>query len=310
MFELVGGLVALCLACAASAVVLAGFAARRGAKGPTVGLHAAEEGPHLPGTLSPRPSSELLSLKGAPTAVPSALEWPLAPTPPPPPPPTTPLELLYAGLCAAFAAERTAGFAIHSGQDPASFGRLNAAVTAMLSGYSGSGCADWRRYATFNDLHYVRHLVNDNEDFELMVICWKKGQGSRVHNHAGSHCWLTTLQGCMSELQYRPSFTPPAAVAAGAPALPGVIASSSPCPKLEHTLRRDLPTGAVGYINDHIALHAVRCPSDCPSDEGGVTLHLYSPPIRRVRLYEPENNRVVERQPGFNTVRGKRMHMG
>lgn len=29
----------------------------------------------------------------------------------------------------------------------------------------------------------------------VQVICWRYGQGSRVHNHADSHCWLTVLQG-------------------------------------------------------------------------------------------------------------------
>ncbi len=35
---------------------------------------------------------------------------------------------------------------------------------------------------------------------------------------------------------------------------------------------------------------------------GAVSLHLYAPPIRRVKLYEPDNDRVVQRQPGFFTI--------
>ena len=59
--------------------------------------------------------------------------------------------------------------------------------------------------------------------------------------------------------------------------------------------------GQTGYINDRIALHAVRVPEHC-AGAGAVTLHLYAPPIRRVKLYEPDNDRVVQRQPGFFTV--------
>lgn len=58
---------------------------------------------------------------------------------------------------------------------------------------------------------------------------------------------------------------------------------------------------SIGYINDSIALHAVRVPEHC-TGTGAVTLHLYSPPIRRVRLYEPDNDRIVQRVPGFFTV--------
>ena len=53
------------------------------------------------------------------------------------------------------------------------------------------------------------------------------------------------------------------------------------------------------------ALHTVRCPASCPAP-GGVTLHLYCPPIKRVVLYETDNNRVVQRIPGFFSIKGKR----
>jgi len=62
-----------------------------------------------------------------------------------------------------------------------------------------------------------------------------------------------------------------------------------------------MQVGQTGYINDRIALHAVRVPEHC-AGAGAVTLHLYAPPIRRVKLYEPDNDRVVQRQPGFFTV--------
>lgn len=62
-----------------------------------------------------------------------------------------------------------------------------------------------------------------------------------------------------------------------------------------------LQAGETGYINDTIALHAVRVPEHC-TGTGAVTLHLYAPPIRRVKLYEPDNNRVIQRKPGFYTV--------
>lgn len=52
--------------------------------------------------------------------------------------------------------------------------------------------------------------------------------------------------------------------------------------------------GGTAYINDTIALHAVRCDDaacDAAGEEGAVSLHVYAPPIRRVKLYEQEENR-------------------
>ena len=59
------------------------------------------------------------------------------------------------------------------------------------------------------------------------------------------------------------------------------------------------------YINDHIALHSVGCAPG--TGLPAVTLHLYAPPIRRVQLFEPDNDRVVERKPGYYSVRGQRV---
>ncbi len=58
------------------------------------------------------------------------------------------------------------------------------------------------------------------------------------------------------------------------------------------------------HITDHIALHSVGC---APGAQRAVSLHLYAPPIRRVQLFEPEVNRVVERTPGYYSIGGKRV---
>lgn len=64
--------------------------------------------------------------------------------------------------------------------------------------------------------------------------------------------------------------------------------------------------GATAYINDGLGLHAVRCDDGaCGAQPGAVSLHIYAPPIRRVRLYEPEADRVTLRTPGFHTIRGR-----
>jgi hypothetical protein len=161
----------------------------------------------------------------------------------------------------AFAQEKALGFTIDMHQDPESFARLDARVRQLIEAYIGAGHDDYMKYTAFNDHHYVRHLIEDNEDFELMVrssrpvrargaapasralgsslssvsskrcfspvgfvfartpharpsihappflvnpipstfkiLCWKKGQASRVHNHATSHGWLTPLSGEM-----------------------------------------------------------------------------------------------------------------
>ncbi len=46
-------------------------------------------------------------------------------------------------------------------------------------------------------------------------------------------------------------------------------------------------------------------PAQCPGTQPRITCLLpHLQPIRRVRLYEPEADRVVVRAPGFRTIRG------
>ena len=60
----------------------------------------------------------------------------------------------------------------------------------------------WGKYVFFNDIHYTRNLVFATENFEVMVVCWKKGQASRIHSHSGSQCWMIPLYGRIEEELY------------------------------------------------------------------------------------------------------------
>ncbi|KDD72661.1 hypothetical protein H632_c3057p0, partial [Helicosporidium sp. ATCC 50920] len=223
--------------------------------------------------------------------------------------PCTPLQTLFLNLSEAFRAERAAGYVLSRHQPEVSLNRLNARVTELVQEYVRSGHSDWQSYLEFNPHHYVRHLVDENEDFEMMLLCWQPGQASHVHNHAESHCWLTCMQGAATEMLYKPA---PASVESSIEPKsqedrdpPGIVGIAYPCPALELVDEHRLNAGQTGYINDSMALHAVGIPADVPAP-GSVTLHIYSPPIRRVKLFEPDSNRIVTRKPGFWSVRGVR----
>ena len=47
----------------------------------------------------------------------------------------------------------------------------------------------------------VRNLVAATDAFELLVLCWRPGQGSRVHNHERSHGLVTPLRGRVEEIR-------------------------------------------------------------------------------------------------------------
>jgi cysteine dioxygenase len=58
-------------------------------------------------------------------------------------------------------------------------------------------------FIQFSDERYSRNLVYKNEDFECLVLCWKPGQRSPIHDHSNSICAVYTLNGMLSADNYR-----------------------------------------------------------------------------------------------------------
>ena len=42
---------------------------------------------------------------------------------------------------------------------------------------------------------YTRNLIYKDDRFEMMAICWERGQASRIHNHSDQKCWMTVPVG-------------------------------------------------------------------------------------------------------------------
>src|SRR5262245_65927921 len=58
-------------------------------------------------------------------------------------------------------------------------------------------------YIHFTDDRYARNLVYKRADFECLVLCWRPGQRSPIHDNANSICTVYTLEGVLSAENYR-----------------------------------------------------------------------------------------------------------
>ena len=63
--------------------------------------------------------------------------------------------------------------------------------------------AEIDRFLHFTDNRYARNLVYKTADFECLVLCWKPGQRSPIHDHASSICTVYTVEGVLSADNYR-----------------------------------------------------------------------------------------------------------
>lgn len=57
-------------------------------------------------------------------------------------------------------------------------------VREIMSDYIQGGHTDWKEFALFCPLKYSRNLIEINENFELIILCWLPGQESPIHNHS------------------------------------------------------------------------------------------------------------------------------
>src|SRR5262249_48604890 len=121
-------------------------------------------------------------------------------------------------------------------------------------------CDDVANAVRFSDQSYTRNLVRAGPWYHLLVLCWKNGQRSPIHNHAGSSCGLRVLRGTMTETLFE---------------LP-------PNGHVSPPFSREIPAGSVVGSED-LDIHQVSNLQAGGADL--VTLHIYTPPLRRMETY-------------------------
>jgi cysteine dioxygenase len=119
--------------------------------------------------------------------------------------------------------------------------------------------APWRQFA---DGSYCRNLIRNGPGYEALLICWRPGQRSPIHDHRGSACAFRVLEGVVTETLYEPT------------------RDDLACP----VAMRWLPPGMVCATED-LDIHDV---GNCDRAADLVTLHIYSPRIDGMRLFRPD----------------------
>jgi len=56
-------------------------------------------------------------------------------------------------------------------------------------------CSLFEEKAEFDDFGYKRILIEENEKFNLVLMCWPEGSATSIHDHTGSECIMKCLAG-------------------------------------------------------------------------------------------------------------------
>ncbi len=128
--------------------------------------------------------------------------------------------------------------------------------------------SDVSRFVAFGERTYRRNLLHDGPAYHALVLCWRSGQRSPIHDHAGSSCAVHVLKGRATETLFSRTEH-------------GMIYATS---------TRTMQEGDIlgSFDADIHQISNLEGPG-----EDLVTLHLYSPPLFKMNLYSLTDGSVL-----------------
>jgi len=128
---------------------------------------------------------------------------------------------------------------------------------------------DVKPFLRFHPDRYVRNLMHAGPAHQALVLCWRSGQRSPIHDHQGSSCAVKVLRGVATETQFE---------------------------KTE--------AGLVYAVGSHQLAEGASCASQDddihqmsnlqPPGEDLVTLHIYSPRLLSMNMYSILDAKVTQ----------------
>lgn len=137
-----------------------------------------------------------------------------------------------------------------------------------------------RPYARFGTDRYQRNLVHAGPGYQALLLCWRSGQRSPIHDHHGSSCAVRVLEGTLVETIFDRNTE-------------GLVYA---------TTSHELGEGEVCGSEDS-DIHQVS--NLQPAGRDLITLHIYSPPLLTMGVYSlTEPNAREEVDPIFEFAMG------
>jgi cysteine dioxygenase len=138
--------------------------------------------------------------------------------------------------------------------------------------------AEFKKYATWSEICYTRNCIVENENFELILICWEKEQVTAIHDHGGEECWVYFVDGDFREHIY----------------------TENESGELDIVKTTNTNAGDISYMIDFMGFHNL----ENTSNKRSMSLHLYAKPIKNCNVYDSEKNEFVCKEMSYDTVKG------
>ncbi|MFT4754201.1 MAG: cysteine dioxygenase [Salibacteraceae bacterium] len=131
-------------------------------------------------------------------------------------------------------------------------------------------------FSSWSSTSYTRNCIIDTEDFELILLCWEKGQITPIHDHGGEECWVKVIEGEFQETIYK-------------------MDDSGTLNTIKSTVSK---AGDISYMIDFMGCHSL----ENISNKRSMSLHLYAKPIRNCQCFDEKSKTFVRKDLEYCTV--------
>ena len=134
----------------------------------------------------------------------------------------------------------------------------------------------FENYASWSNDCYTRNCIVNNDNFEIILICWCEGHVTPIHDHDGEECWVKVINGEFKETIYKEDDKGEL----------NILKTSISKPN------------EVTYMKDFMGFHRL----ENVSNKRSMSLHLYAKPIRKCRIFDEKSKAFVNKDLGYDTI--------
>ena len=120
--------------------------------------------------------------------------------------------------------------------------------------------ATWERHVAHDPDERTFHLLHEDDDISVWLLCWSPGHDTGFHDHGGSRGAVTVVEGAVREDRLGPGGRPQG---------------------------REVGVGG-SFDVEPSDIHRVRHAGHGPA----VTIHVYSPPLREMGAYDVDDGEL------------------
>lgn len=143
-----------------------------------------------------------------------------------------------------------------------------------------------QKFLFWSPNYYTRNLIYKDPRFEVMAICWEKGQVSRIHDHWDQMCWMTVPKGRLSGQNF---------------AVDSMDEEKGHC-KLRETSSFELSECVAAKVELEEPIHQIL---NLPEyDERAVSIHIYSKPYDRCLSFCRDTDTFKEVELFYTSIDG------